>query len=448
MRFNNLIPFLSPVVATLISAGPISAQTNWPQFRGADSRGVAENPDIPDRWSATANVAWKTDLPGRGWSSPIVWGNRIFLTTVINTGNLEPPKKGLYFGGNRETPKNRHEWWAYCLNLESGKTEWRKKLHDAVPDTAIHVKGSYAAETPVTDGRHVYFYFGNLGVFAFTLAGEPAWTKRIEPRPTRFGWGHAASPVLHGDRLYLINDNEKDSFLLALNKNNGDTIWRVERKEGSNWSTPYVWQNKLRTEIITTGSDQTRAYDLDGKLLWHYRGGMSSITIAMPYADDDHLYLSSGYVGSPLKPIYAIRPGATGDITLSRSENSNRHITWCSWNAAPYNPSTLLYRNRLYSLLDRGMLSALDPKTGRPFYDKIRIPNGRGFTSSPWANDGKVFCLNEDGVTFVFEAGDRFKLFHQNRLANDDMCMATPAMVGDRLLIRTTARLYCIRKSR
>lgn len=441
----NKLPALVPLLLWPL-AGILPAQTNWPQFRGADARGVAGQPALPDHWSATENVAWKTDLPGRGWSSPIVWGNRVFLTTVINTGSLEPPKKGLYFGGNREKPTNRHEWWACCLDLESGRTEWKRKLHDAVPETAIHLKGSYAAETPVTDGGRVYFYFGNVGVFTFTLAGEPVWTRPIDARPTRFGWGHAASPVLHEDRLYLVNDNERDSFLLALNKHTGETVWRVERKEGSNWSTPYVWKHKSRTEIVTPGSDLTRSYDLDGKLLWQFRGGMSSITIATPFADDDHLYLSSGYVGGPLKPIYAIRPGATGDISLPRDQTSSRHIAWCQWNAAPYNPGTLLYRDRLYSLLDRGMLSALDSKTGRILYDKARIPNAGGFTSSPWANDGKIFCLNEDGVTFVFAAGDTFRLLHQNRLANDDMCMATPALAGDRLLIRTSARLYCLRK--
>ena len=437
--------FLTSAFALTLVGTSLLAQTNWPQFRGPGARGVAEQPEIPDQWSSTKNVAWKTDLPGRGWSSPIVWGNRIFLTTVINTGNLEAPKKGLYFGGNREKPSSRHEWWAYCLNLETGTTEWKRKLHDAVPDTAIHLKGSYAAETPVTDGEHVYFYFGNLGVYAFTPAGEPAWTKRIQPRPTRFGWGHAASPILHGDRLYLINDNERDSFLLALNKTTGQTVWRTERKEGSNWSTPYLWQNQLRTEIITPGSDMTRAYDLDGNLLWHFRGGMSSITIATPFADADHLYVSSGYVGSPLKPIYAIRPGARGDISLARDETSSQDIAWCDWRAAPYNPSTLLYLDHLYVLLDRGMLSALNPRTGKAHFEKIRIPKGGAFTASPWANAGRVFCLNEDGTTFVFKAGDRYELLHQNALAEDDMCMATPAIAGNSLLLRTAARLYCIR---
>lgn len=425
----------------------LHAASNWPQFRGPGARGIAEQPTIPNTWSATKNVAWKTDLPGRGWSSPVVWGNRVFLTTVINEGKLEAPKKGLYFGGNRKAPTSRHVYWVYCLDLENGKTRWKKRVHSGVPKTGIHLKSSFGAETAVTDGKLVYFYFGDQGIFAFHLDGEPAWDKRQRARRTRFGWGTAASPVLHQDRIYLVNDNEEDSYLQALNKSNGEQIWRTERKEGSNWSTPYVWENSRRTEIIVPGSGHTASYDLNGKMLWHWKGGMSSITIATPFAEDDQLFVTSGYVGSKLKPIYSVRPGASGDISLDRSDTSNNYITWCQWNAAPYNPGTLLYRNRLYVLLDRGMLSALDPKTGKPFYNRERLAGRNAYTASPWANDGKVFCLNEDGVTSVFAAGDSFKLLHQNRLAEDDMCMASPALAGDSLLIRTAARLYCIRKS-
>jgi outer membrane protein assembly factor BamB len=425
-----------------------AAESNWPQFRGPGARGIADDPTVPDRWSATENVLWKTDLPGRGWSSPIVWGNRIFLTTVINRGKLEEPKKGLYFGGNRPKSKSVHEWWVYCINLQSGKTEWRDKIHEGKPESAIHLKSSYGAETAVTDGKLVYFHFGDQGVFAYTLAGKPVWSKKIRARKTRYGWGTASSPALHEQRLYLVNDNEEDSFVLALDKSNGETLWRVGRKEGSNWSTPYIWENSQRTELIVPGTGRTSSYDLNGKERWHFTGGMSSITIATPYAEGDQLFVTSGYVGSKLKPIYCIRPGAKGDISLDRGENSNEFITWCEWGAAPYNPGTLLYRDRLYVLLDRGMLSVLNPRTGRRFFDRERIPGVRAFTSSPWANDGKVFCLNEDGVTVVFRAGDEFELLHTNRLADDDMCLSTPAIANGRLLIRSAARLYCIGKTK
>jgi len=223
---------------------------------------------LPERWSATDNVAWKTDIPGRGWSSPIVWGNRVFLTTAINWGESEPPKKGLYFGGNRpDPPKSEHEWKVFCLDLNSGKVVWERSVHRGQPQSAMHLKNSFASETPVTDGERVYVYFGNLGLYCFDFNGRLIWSKRFKPCATRFGWGTAASPVLHQDRLYIVNDNEEQSYLLALDKHTGNEIWKVERDERSNWSTPFVWENEQRTEIVTAGTGKVRSYDRDGKLL-------------------------------------------------------------------------------------------------------------------------------------------------------------------------------------
>jgi len=423
------------------------ADTNWPEFRGPGARGVAEGGGMPVRWSATENVEWKTDIPGRGWSSPIVWGNRVFLTTVVNLGESEEPKKGLYLGGDRpKAPGSEHQWKVICLELESGGIVWQHQVHEGKPAGAIHLKNSYASETPVTDGERVYFYFGNLGIFCFDFDGNRVWTKMLKACRTRFGWGTAASPVLHQDRLYIVNDNLEDSYLLALDKRTGDEIWRVPRDEKSNWSTPYVWENGRRTEIVTPGTRKVRSYDLDGELLWSL-AGMSSITIATPFAHNDLVYISSGYVGDrKRRPIYAIRPGADGDISLAEGETSNAWIAWCQPMAAPYNPSTLLYEDRLYVLLDRGHLVCYDPATGEPIYERQRLPRGSGFTASPWAYEGKLFCLNEDGVTYVVKAGDAFELLQTNPLAEDDMGMATPAIAGDRLLIRTSARLYCIRE--
>jgi len=422
-----------------------AADDNWPQFRGPGARGVAAHADLPDRWSASENIAWKTEIPGRGWSSPIVWGNRVFLTTVINLGESEPPKKGLYLGGERpKAATSQHQWKVLCLDLMSGKLLWERMVHEGPPPASIHVKNSYASETPVTDGESVYAYFGNVGVFCLDFAGEPVWSCPLAPRVTWAAWGPAASPVLSGDRLYLVNDNEEQSYLLALDKRSGREIWRVSRDEKSNWSTPYVWHNSLRSEIVTPGTEKVRAYDLDGKLLWWFRG-MSKITIATPYAEGDFLYVSSGFVGDKLRPVYAIRPGGADDISLKPDQTSNSAVAWCNRTAAPYNPSTLLYDGRLYVLYDRGLLSAFAAQTGAPLFERQRLPEGLHFTASPWAYNERVFCLNEDGVTFVLRAGDRFELLHTNKLADDDMGMATPAMTGDRLLLRTSARLYCVK---
>lgn len=434
------------ILLAVAAAGPrfCSAQENWPQFRGADSRGISERSDLADHWSTTESVEWKTDIAGRGWSSPIVWGDRIFVTTVVNLGEEEAPKKGLYFGGERTKPPTAdHEWRVLCLDLKTGKVIWNELAHRGVPATTIHIKNSYASETPVTDGERVYAYFGNQGVYCYTLEGKPIWKKEIEPHKMRYGWGTAASPVIHQDRLYIVNDNDEDSYLLALNAASGDEIFRVARDEKSNWATPYIWKNRQRTELVTPGTKKNRSYDLEGRLLWEL-GGMSSITIALPYAHDDLLYISSGYVLDKVKPIYAIRPGASGDISLADETTSNDYVAWCNKIAGPYNPSSLLYHDILYVLYDQGFFAAYDPKTGEEIYKKQRIPDGKAFTTSPWAYGDRVFCLNEDGVTFVMKTGKDFEILHTNTLADDDMAMATPATVGNRLLLRTAARLYSI----
>jgi len=439
------------VVVLILASGksPLWGQTwqHWPQFRGPEARGVAGEPNLPDRWSATENIAWKTDVTGRGWSSPIVWDKRIFLTTAVTHGELEEPKKGLYFGGNRpDAPKLQEEYQVLCLDLASGKKLWEQTVHQGPPPSPIHIKNSYASETPVTDGQRVYAYFGNLGLFCFDLDGQALWSRRFEPVPIRNGWGTAASPVLFGDRLYLVNDNDAESYLLCLDTRTGKDVWRVLRDEKSNWSTPFLWKNDRRTEIVTLGTGKVRSYDLEGKLLWWF-SGMSSITIATPYAAGGLLYVSSGYVNDKNRPLYAIRPGASGDISLSEGQTSNASIAWCQPKAAPYNPTTLVYDKRLYVLYDRGQLACFQPLTGAPVFEPQRLPNGMHFTVSPWAYNGKVFCLNEDGKTFVLGSGDKFEVLHTNQLADDDMCMATPAIVGDRLILRTSARVYCIRQA-
>jgi outer membrane protein assembly factor BamB len=418
---------------------------NWPQFRGPNGAGLSTSARAPDKWSAAENVDWKRDLPGRSWSSPIVWGNRIFLTAVVNLGTSETPKKGLYLGGDRPTPPgSEHHWKVFGLDLTTGKVQWERTVHRGVPPTGIHLKSSFGAETPVTDGERVYVLFGNLGVFAFTRDGEEVWSKRLEPRKTRNGWGTAASPVLHAGRLFIVTDNDEQAEWFALDARTGKELWRAPRDEKSNWATPYIWENGRRTELVTPGSRAVRSYDLDGQLLWSFRG-MSSIAIPTPLAGGGLLFITSGYVGDKLRPLYAIRPGAAGDLTLKPGETTNQFIAWSNPVGGPYNPSPLFFDDRVYVLHDRGLVSCYDAQSGKPLYDRERLPDGFAFTASPWAARGRIYCLNEDGVCYVLRAGDRFEVLHTNKLAADDMCMATPALVGERLLIRTAARLYCIR---
>jgi outer membrane protein assembly factor BamB len=414
------------------------ADDNWPQFRGT-AAGVSTGNDLPETWNLTTNIAWKIDVPGRGWSSPVVWQDKVFLTSVVTDGKFEDAKKGLYFGGDRYTPsKDVHHWMVWCFDFKTGKKLWEKEVHKAAPASTVHIKNTYASETPVTDGERLYAYFGNLGLFCLDLDGKELWSQKWGSFKTRFGWGTAASPVLHQGRVFIVNDNEEQSFLVALDARTGKQLWRVERDEKSNWATPFIWKNDQRTELITCGTKRVRSHDLDGNLLWEL-GGMSSIMIPTPFASHGLLYVSSGYVLDKKKPLIALRPGAAGDIT-PEGDADNKSIAWRLKMAGPYNPTPLVYGDYLYVLYDLGMLSCFDARTGKALYEKERL--GGQFTASPWAYGGKVFCLNEDGVTHVIEAGPKFKQLGTNNL--DEMCMATPAALRGRLLVRTLTKLYCI----
>ncbi len=432
--------------------GSLHGEENWPAFRGPGARGIAAETSAAlssasryaDRWSTTENVAWKVEVPGRGWSSPVVWGDRVYLTTVVSSEEPEPAKKGLYFGGERiKPPESEHRWLVMCLDLKTGATLWQKQVHQGVPKTSIHIKSTFASETPITDGKHLYCCFGSLGIFCLDMEGNVVWKYDLDPLPTRLGWGAAASPVLHKDRLYYCNDNEKSSSLVCLSALDGKELWKVAREEKSNWSTPFVWEHAGGVELVTAGSGMVRSYDLDGNVLWMLKG-MSSITIATPYEANGLLYVSSGYVGDQQRPIYAIKPGARGDISLEDGQKSSDAIVWSEPKAGPYNPTTLVHHGRLYVLYDRGLFACFDAATGKEIYGQQRLPNGRAFTTSPWAVGDKIYCLNEDGVTYVIQEGDEFRLLHTNTLEEDDMGMASPALVGGKLLLRSAKRLYCI----
>jgi outer membrane protein assembly factor BamB len=437
-----MTPLVALTVATFLPAA--DAPANWPSFRGGAHGGVAEAKTLPDKWSATENVVWKVEVPGRGWSSPVVWGDKVLLTTVETENATGDPKKGLYIDNVQgKVPPGEHRWQVLCLDWKTGKTLWKKEAHKGPAPGPIHVKNTFASETPVTDGQRVYALFGNRGVWCYDLDGKELWKKELAAARTRFGWGPAASPALHRDKLFVVNDNEEKSYLLCLDAKTGKELWKVERDEKSNWATPFVWENKERTEVVTAGTTRVRSYDLDGKLLWEL-AGMSSITVPTPTAKDGLLYVSSGYVLDSKRPVFAVKPGAEGDITPKASETSNKYVAWVQRQAGAYHPSPVIYGDHVYVLLDRGYLSCYDAKTGEPVYERQRLLPATAFTASPWAYDGKIFCLSEDGDTFVVQAGKDFKVLGKNPV--DEMTLATPALANGGLLIRGSKHLYRIEK--
>lgn len=422
----------------------VFGQENWPRFRGADATGVvADDPRLSDTWDQEKNVQWKVTIPGWGWGSPIVWGDRVFVSAVHSQDDYEKPKAGLYLGGGRgEPPDTLHHWMVYCLSLKTGEVIWKHEAHTGKPKIPRHPKSSYAAETPTTDGQRLYVLFGDVGLYCYDLAGKPLWAYEIEPKKTKLGYGAAASPVVVGDQVVFVYDNDEESYIAAVDSATGELRWKVLRDEKSTWATPFVWQHDGQTEIVAAGKNENRSYAPSGELLWHFNGHMSVLTIPSPFACDGLLYITSGYFQDKDRRVFAIQPGAKGDISLGEGQSSNDFIRWSLEKMGPYNTSPIVYRGLYYTLLDRGMMTCHDSQTGALVYDRTRFPEGASFTASPWAYNGKVFCLNENGDTYVLTAGREFTVERTNKL--DELSLASPAISQGKLLLRTASQLYCI----
>jgi outer membrane protein assembly factor BamB len=338
-----------------------------------------------------------------------------------------------------------HRWILYDIDFKTGRIRWEHELQQVVPPILRHVRNSYASETPVTDGERAYVYFGSIGVVAAVdMSGSPVWRKEIGAFESAQGWGMASSPLLHRGRLYIVNDNKTASFIAAFDTRTGDQVWRISREEVESWSTPVLWEHPLRTEIVTAGQRKVRSYGLDGTLLWELTGMSDFGPIPTPFTRHGLVYISSGYPGSARRPVFAVRPGASGDISLKPGETSNQFIAWSQPLLGSYQTSGLVYGDYHYTLLDRGFLLCHDPRTGEQIYGRQRIEAGSSFAASPWAYNGKVFALSEDGDTYVIQAGRQFKVLGKNSL--NEMAMATPAVARGSLFIRTQSKLYRITK--
>jgi hypothetical protein len=459
------------VIASLfLAAWAFAADPEWPGFRGPSSNPSAINSNLPDQWSKTSNIEWTANLPGLGWSSPIVAGTTVFLTTVTTDGKAKQPQVGTTYSNDyvaelmkqglkgKELADRVNErdfelpsevsihYFLYSIDLDSGKINWKREFHSGHPPGGRHRKNSFCSETPVTDGNRVYIYINNLGLFAYDLEGNKVWNTPLESLPTILDFGTASSPALVNDLVIIVNDNEKQQFVAAFDKNTGKQVWRANRSihvQGSDrqtgWSSPYIWRSSKRTEIVTVGPGIAISYDLEGKELWRL-GGMSAMPIPSPFAYDGLLYLNGG-TG---KSLAAIKPGATGDLTTPDGAKLNDFVAWLQPKAGTYLPTELAYQGGLYVLTHTGILTRFDAKTGAQTY-KSRIGEGGDFTASPWGYNGKVFCMNEEGTTFVIQAGDKYELLNTNDLG--EMALATPALVGDRLILRTEKYLYSIRNT-
>jgi outer membrane protein assembly factor BamB len=444
--------FFGFAIAGCFVAG--ASAENWNQFRGADTSGVVQEAKLPLEWGAEKHILWKIKLPGIGWSQPVVWGDKVFVTTAESNQQPKPDPKNKGPGGAGKLdelvrifgaaspPTATYKWKVLCLDASTGKTVWEKVAREGKPTIPIHANNSYASETPVTDGERVIAHFGMAGLYCYDTSGNLLWKKDFDTRPMQFGWGTASSPILFHDNVYVQCDNDEASFLVALDKKTGDEVWRAERDERSNWSTPYIWTNKLRTELVTAGGKQMQSYDPKiGKPLWSMSG--SGRTATTPVGDAEMLYVDSydrltGLSGQ----LVAIKPGAAGDISLKPKETTNEHVAWSMQIRGGRMASPAICAGCLYVLENGGgFVRSIDAKTGQQHYRK-RVPDASGFVSSPITCGDKVYCTDQNGKTFVLEAGPELKVLATNDLG--EMCWSSAAIAGNVLLIRTIDHLYAI----
>ncbi len=423
------------ILSLVASTYTVTATENeWPQFRGAASNNLPAHAELPRRWGVES-VVWKTAIPGHGWSSPIVWGSKVFVTSAVEEEAPTLSERRLRGGVYR--------WEVHCLNLDSGKILWTKAAVHGAPRIVTHKDNTYASETPVTDGDRVYAYFGMTGLFAYDFDGDLVWKKDLGAYSMQRDWGTSSSPLLHAGRLYLQIDSEEKSFLVALDPKSGDEIWRVDRDEGSNWCTPMIWKNKERTELVTNGRT-ARSYDpKSGKLLWALRlGGRCS---SSPTGDENTLYLGSERRADGGE-LFAVKAGANGDITPADGDKTSAGVLWSRANAGPPMASPLVYRGQVYVVQRRsGIVAAYDAKTGEESF-KARLEGTRALWATPWAYGGEVFCLGDTGTTHVLAPGPNFRITATNSL--EGQFWASPAMAHGALILRDVDHLYCIRRDR
>ena len=420
----------------------------WPSFRGDHASGVAEGANLPDSWDAEkgSNIRWRARIPGLAHSSPVVWKDRVFVTSAISSRGNETFRRGLYGDGDASDDRSAHKWVVVCFDAKTGRLLWQQTAYEGVPLEKRHIKSTYASSTPATDGRYVVAYFGSQGLYAYDLAGRFLWKKdlgRINAGAydlPEYEWGTASSPIIYKDLVIVQCDQQQGSFLIAVDIRTGKTVWKTPREELPSWGTPTIYPGKNRVELVTNASNFIRGYDPEtGKELWRL-GGSSKITAPTPVYKDDLIVVASGR--RPEAPIFVIRAGAAGDITLAKDQSSSKSVAWTRQRSGSYMPTPLIYQGYLYVLQNQGILSCYDLATGEPKYTE-RIPHqGSGFSASPVAADGKIYLPSEDGDIFVVKAGTKFELLATNRIGQP--VMATPAISGGLMLVRAQDDLFAI----
>lgn len=433
-------------VALCASSAPPAG--NWPSFRGPQASGVADGQNLPDRWDGARgeNIKWETRIPGLAHSSPVVWGDRLYVTTAISSQANATFKHGLFGEGDASTDRSVQQWKVYSVDKHTGKIVWESTAYEGVPKEKRHVKNTYASSTPVTDGKHVVAFFGSQGLYCFDTNGKLVWKKDLGVLDLgaydapEYEWGTASSPIIYKNRVIVQCDTSKEDFLLAADIETGATVWKADRDELPSWGTPTIYPGPKRIELITNASNFIRGYDPEtGKELWRL-GGSSQITAPTPVYSEDLIVVASGR--RPEAPIFVIRAGASGDITLGKGLSSSDQIAWSRQQRGPYMPTPLIYGGFLYVLANQGIFDCYELRSGKEIY-RQRIPHqGGGFSASPVAADGRIYLPSEDGDIFVVKAGKDFELLATNPMG--ERLMATPALSDGRIFVRGEHNLFSI----
>ena len=446
-RFSRISSYLLLIV--LIAGFALSARAqNWPSFRGANASGVADGKPTATSWDATkgTNILWKTPIPGLAHASPVVWGDKVFVTTAVSSKGGEYFRHGLYGDVDMDKDTSPHTWHVYAIDKRTGKIIWDRIAHEGVPKIKRHIKSTHASSTPATDGNYVVAFFGSEGLFCYDLKGKLIWKKDLGLLDTGwfydpdYQWGTASSPIIYKNMVIVQCDVQKNSFIAAYDLKDGKQLWMTPREEIPSWGTPTIYEGPARVELITNATRAVRAYDpMTGKELWRLVGN-PEVTATTPITGHGLIFICNSY--RPNQPIYAIRGGATGDISLKPNETTNQHVAWSMQRGGTYMPSPLIYGEYLYTCANQGVMACYNPKTGERLYQQRIGDKGGSYSASPVAADGKIYLSSEDGEIFVVKAGAKYELLATNQMG--EVLMATPAISDGMIFVRGRNNVFAI----
>lgn len=427
---------------------PSAFAQHWSQFRGYRAQGYLDNADIPIKWDVEKgeNIKWKTAIPGLGHSCPVIWEDKLFVSTAISASGNDGLKIGLYGDIDEDTDESVHQFKVYCLNKKTGEILWEQIAYEGIPITNRHTKSSHANPTPATDGKYLVVFFGSQGLYCYDLDGKLIWKKdlgRLNAGPytdPEVEWGMAASPIIYKDRVIVQCDVVEQSFIASFDLQSGNEIWRQDRDEIASWGSPTIYDNHEPAQIIVNGWKHMGGYDFEtGEVIWKMSGGGDAPSTT-PVVALDHIFINNAH--GRYSPIYVVKPTAKGDITLGKEETSNEHIVWSIKRGGAYMQTPLIYGDYLYNLRGNGALTVFKALTGEVMYKETI--GMQAFTSSGVASDGKVYFSSEQGTVYVIKAGPEYEMLSKNPMG--DICMATPALDAEAIYFRTQHYLIAIAK--